>query len=310
MATGLLEMQAAYDEMLSSNEMVLGDIVENVSVEVRGETEVLLERDLLISTDLTDSAIDKVFLGESESMQIKNYISEIDRSDIVRGFVGHPNVVKEVVDPNPPIYSIGSHLYSSRPGCVEEDYFAGLNSANQTLAEVLKGQNYIEDALRHIAARLGLKYQRFGDGKGNEVQFGSLRMWGWGGTVDDGVNKFVALPHEDLWDISNRFPELEVANADNVYAAILCLSTGEDPSRTIIWDKVPTREDDLDPSKKHDYVFTPDMIKGVDSYSIQLHAGDLGIFPAHKIHAVAGSGERCTLSCFFHIHDGKLIFRT
>jgi hypothetical protein len=201
-------------------------------------------------------------------------------------------------------------LYSSRPGKVEEDYFAGLNDANAVLSEVLKGKNYIEDALRDIAHRLGLKYERFSDKKGNEVKYGSLRMWGWGGTVDDGVNKFVALPHEDKLDIANRFPELEVSKSDNVYAAILCLSTGTEPSRTIVWDKSPSNEDDLDPSKKHDYVFTPEMIKGEDSYSIQLHAGDLGIFPAHKIHAVAGSGERCTLSCFFHIMDGKLIFRT
>lgn len=311
MATNVLELQNVYDALLPNLDVGLKVKEEDVlRSETSSRVECMLGRDLLITNELTGLDIDKVFSGESESLQLKNVINEEERSDIVRAFVKHDDVEKEIVDPNPPIYSIGSHLYSARPGMVEEDYFAGLKKSNRVLSEILRGNDYLGKYMKQIANRLGLEFVRFGDGKGNNVEYGSLRMWGWGGTVDKGKDKFVALPHEDLLDISNRFPELEISKVNNVYAAILCLSTGDEPSRTVVWDKVPTLEDDLDPSKKKDYVFTPDMIEGVDSYGIQLHAGDLGIFPAHKIHAVVGDGERCTLSCFFHIHDGKLIFRT
>ncbi len=310
MATNVLELQNLYDSMLPELMVEESGKLDDIQSIVGKRSEVVLGEDVYLSNSVSGQMIDKVFLGNVESIHLKDYISKEERENIVRAFVEHPMVEKEIVDPNPPIYSIGSHLYSSRPGMVEEDYFSGLKKSNEVLSEILRGNNYIEDFLKNVAARLGLQYERFSDKKGNEVKYGSLRMWGWGGTVDEGENKFVALPHEDLLDISNRFPELDIAKADNVYAAILCLSSGEDPSRTIIWDKVPTREDDLDPEKKKDYVFTPDMIDGVSSYSLQLCPGDLGVFPAHKIHAVAGAGERCTLSCFFHIHEGKLIFRT
>lgn len=314
MATDILEIQRQYESLIPEMEIDgLSDSTE-VSSEVHNvsaSVEALLAKKLFISNCLDNSTIEEVFVSNaSESLQVKGYIDKSERDRIVKTFIGHPKVHKENVDPNPPMYSIGSHLYASRPGHIQEDYFDKMKEENEVLSEILKGKDYLANAISSIADRLGLKFEYFNDGNGNQLEYGSLRMWGWGGTADYNGDKFVAMPHEDLIDIANRFPELEVSQPDNVYAAILCLSAGDHPAKTVVWDKIPTVQDDLDPDKKKEYWFTYDMIEGVDSYAMQLHPGDLGIFPAHKIHAVVGDGERCTLGCFFHIHNGKVIMRT
>lgn len=313
MATNLLELQKAYEQMIPSFGIEDGECgeVSDLSNEVLEGVEGQLRKNLHITQNLSDKDIERIFVEKlSESIQIKEYIGKSERERIVSEFLEHPGVYKEVVDPNPPIYSIGPHLYSARPGHVQEDYFDNIAKENLVLDEILRGRDYLAEVISKVAETLGLEFEYFNDGNGQHMKYGALRMWGWGGVEKHDGDEFVAMPHEDLLDISNRFPELEVSKPDNVYAAILCLSTSENPSKTVVWDKIPTREDDLDPDKKKEYWFTYDMIEGVDSYAMQLHAGDFGIFPAHKIHAVIGGGERCTLGCFFHIHEGKVIMRT
>ena len=312
MATNLLELQEVYEvendlEKEGSLDTSLGDIKQDVFEQVNK----ISKNNLLIVDKLDKSELEKVFMQKLfESIQIKNFIGKEDRDRIVDTFINHNGVIKEEVFPNPPIYSIGPHLYSARPGFVQEDYFDTLANENQVLEEILLGRDYLAEVIKQVAESLGMEFEYFGDGKGKHMKFGALRMWGWGGVEEHNGEQFVAMPHEDLLDISNRFPELEVSKPDNVYAAILCLKTGVNPSKTVVWDKIPTREDDLNPDKKKEYWFTYDMIENVDSYAMQLHAGDFGIFPAHKIHAVTGGEERCTLGCFFHIHNGKVIMRT
>jgi hypothetical protein len=313
MATNVLELQKEYESLIPSMEIeeVPSSFCENVQKETSRSVEYELGKNLYITDKLDDESIARVFMKKlSESLQIKEYISKEERDRIVQAFREHPEIIKEDVYPNPPIYSIGSHLYSARPGCVEEDYFGNMAKENKVLGEILQGRDYLAEVISKVASTMGLEFEYFNDGKGNSLNYGALRMWGWGGVEEHNGDQFVAMPHEDLIDIANRFPELEVSKPDNVYAAILCLKTGANPSKTVVWDKIPTKEDDLDPDKKKEYWFTYDMIEGVDSYAMQLHAGDFGIFPAHKIHAVIGGDERCTLGCFFHIHDGKVIMRT
>lgn len=312
MATGLLEMQNLYDRLLPN----LGIKDDSLDVDIRDRMndssdksmEVVNSAPLNIVNVLSSEALEDLFMGKSESLQVKGYIDAEARSHIVDKFIVHPDIEIEEIDPSPPIYSVGKHLYSADPQNLDQDYFAGVGVSNRVLSEILDGADYLGNAIKKVADQLGLELEHFNDGKGNHVRFGSLRLWGGAGTVDVGDDKFLALPHEDLIDISSRFTDLEIADADNVYAMILCLSAEENAPRTVIWDKVPSQEENE--NDKHDYVFGPEMIAGADSYSIQLQPGDLGIFPAHKLHAVIGSGERCTLSCFFHIHNGKVIFRT
>lgn len=313
MAVNLVELQKEYESLIPDMEIecISSGEVNDVGVEVNRSVENELRKNLHIVDSLDREGIEHVFVKRfSESLQVKNFIDEGESSAIVESFRAHPDIIKEDVYPNPPIYSIGSHLYSSRPGYVQEDYFDKMEDENRVLGEILKGKDYLAGAISKVAESLGLEFEYFNDGNGKHLKYGALRMWGWGGVEEHNGDKFVAMPHEDLIDISNRFPELEVSKPDNVYAAILCLKTGENPSKTVVWDKIPTKADDLDPDKKKEYWFTYDMIEGVDSYAMQLHAGDFGIFPAHKIHAVIGGDERCTLGCFFHVHNGKVIMRT
>jgi hypothetical protein len=313
MATNVLDLQKEYESLIPS--MNIKEVSKSKCLglqdEVGRSVEYELGKNLYIVDELSSAAVERVFNEKlSESLQVKGYIGAADRKRIVESFKSHPDIIKEDVYPNPPIYSIGSHLYSARPGYVDEDYFGNMAKENKVLSEILKGRDYLAEAISKVADSMGLEFEYFNDGQGNCLKYGALRMWGWGGVEEHNGEKFVAMPHEDLIDIANRFPDLEVSKPDNVYAAILCLKTGDNPSKTVIWDKTPTKEDDLNPDKKKEYWFTYDMIEGVDSYAMQLHAGDFGIFPAHKIHAVIGGDERCTLGCFFHIHNGKVIMRT
>lgn len=236
-------------------------------------------------------------------------------------FAQHPETKKEGV--SPPIYSLGSHLYSAAEGETFSGYFKNIEQRNLAISSVLpEGHDPIVSFLKEACKvnNAEFEYLSFND---ESVRHGSLRLWGGGSRPAEDGRCYFAVPHEDYEETNADHALLEqIHDSDNVYSIILCIDAVDDKEpETIVWDKHLTLEEIRDPNNKHpwaSYGYSESILEGVESMLFRLKKGDAAIIPSHNVHAVVGfpGFRRCTYMAFFHLIKtesggfSKMIFRT
>jgi hypothetical protein len=258
--------------------------------------------------------------GALPALHIKNAVS-IQWCDLVSDrFTRHPATMKE--DVLPPIYSLGSHLYSCPTGESFSYYFQRIEQSNAAIAEILpNGWDPIVSFLKD-ACELGGSRFEYLSANGLSIRHGSFRTWGKdSGSTADGRCYFAA-PHEDYEETNNNHPLPQIYQSNNVFSIILCIDAVHDcEPETIVWNQRMTLDEISDPNVRHSwasYGYRESLFQDVDSMLIRLKKGDAAIIPAHNVHAVIGySGfQWCTYMAFFHLIEptptgfSKLVFRT
>ncbi len=235
-------------------------------------------------------------------------------------FAQHPATKREGV--TPPIYSMGSHLYSWPKGQTAA-YFRDIEARNAAIASVLPdGHDPIVAFLRDACAMSQAKLEYLSS-DGASVRHGALRRWGDGSRASQAERCYFAVPHEDYVETNADHGHLDqLRKADNVYSIILCIDAVADKEpETIVWNRRLTLDEVRDPGNRHpwaSYGYNETLLEGVDALSLRLKKGDAAIIPAHNVHSVVGfpGFRRCTYMAFFHFvgrRSGgfdKLIFRT
>lgn len=259
--------------------------------------------------------------GEFPALHMKNAIAPEWCDQVAEQFAGHPATKKEGV--SPPIYSLGSHLYSCAEGEAYSCYFRDLEQRNAAVANVLPHGHDPIVAFLQDSCELNDAQFEYLSYEGATVRHGALRLWGGGSKSSTDDRCYFAMPHEDYEETNANNPFLQqIHGTGNVYSIILCIDAieGYEPE-TIVWDRRITMDEIKDPANQHpwaSYGFNEALLDGVDAMLFQLKKGDAAIIPAHHIHAVIGfpGFQRCTYMAFFHFiktADGefsKIIFRT
>lgn len=259
--------------------------------------------------------------GTIPAIHMKNAVDSEWCDQVSERFAQHPATEKEGVVP--PIYSLGSHLYSCPKGEAVPCYFQNIEKMNTAMASVLpNGHDPIVSFLQE-ACELNNAQFEYLTLDGVSVRHGALRLWGEGSHSISDERCYFAAPHEDYEETNDNNPLLDqIYDSDNVYSIILCIDAVEDKEpETIVWDRRMTLDEINDPGNRHPYSsygYKESLLEGVDAMSIRLKKGDVAIMPTHKIHAVIGfSGfRRCSYMAFFHLRKtgskgfSKMIFRT
>jgi len=255
------------------------------------------------------------------ALHMKNAVDQEWCDEVSNRFKRHPATKKEGVIP--PIYSLGSHLYSCSKGEAFSCYFRDIEQMNSAISSVLPdGHDPIVSFLQD-ACELNNAQFEYLSCNGASVRHGTLRLWGEGLQPSTGSRCYFAVPHEDYEETNaNHSSFHQIYGSNNVYSIILCIDAVHDREpETIVWDRRMTLEEIHDPNNKHpwaSYGYKESMLEGVDAMSIRLKKGDAAIIPAHNIHAVIGfpGFRRCSYMAFFHLRKttstgfSKMIFRT
>lgn len=259
--------------------------------------------------------------GETPAIHIKNAVDQQWCRQVTERFIQHPATKSENV--TPPIYSLGSHLYSCPAGDEFSGYFRDVEQMNAAIASVLpEGYDPIVDFLQKACQLNGVHFEYLSC-NGASVRHGSLRLWGEGAEVSNDKLCYFAAPHEDYEETNAKHPALrQIYGSNNLYSIILCIDAVKDREpETLVWNRRMTLEEIRNPENKHawsSYGYNESIIKGIDAISIRLKKGDAAIIPAHNIHAVIGypGFRRCSYMAFFHLTQptptgfSKLVFRT
>lgn len=259
--------------------------------------------------------------GRVPALHMKKAINLDWCDQVSERFANHPATHKEGV--SPPIYSLGSHLYSCLKGEASSCYFQGIEQQNQAISHVLPNRYDPIVSFLRDACELNDAQFEYLSHEGATVRHGALRLWGGGSQASDRGRCYFAMPHEDYEETNDNNPLLhQIHGVDNVYSIIFCIDAveGHEPE-TIVWDRRITLDEINDPANHHpwaNYGFSESLLDGVDAMSFQLKKGDAAIIPAHHIHAVIGfpGFRRCTYMAFFHFVKtpsggfSKIIFRT
>jgi hypothetical protein len=257
--------------------------------------------------------------GKIPALHMKNAVDREWCKQVVDRFIHHPATKKE--DVMPPIYSLGSHLYSCPKGKFS-CYFDDIERMNLAISNVLPdGHDPIVSFLQD-ACELNNAQFEYLSYSGASVRHGTLRLWGEGSQPSSYSKCYFAAPHEDYEETNANHPLHQIYGSNNIYSIILCIDAVDDKEpETIVWNRRMTMEEIRDPNNKHawsSYGYNESILEGVDAMSLLLKKGDVAIIPAHNIHAVIGySGfRRCSYMAFFHIINttatgfSKMIFRT
>lgn len=259
--------------------------------------------------------------GETPALHMKNAVDREWCQQVAEQFVKHPATKREEV--TPPIYSLGSHLYSCPQGNEFPCYFRDIEQMNAAIESVLpEGHDPIVAFLQQ-ACELNNAQFEYLSCDGHSVRHGSLRLWGEGSQFSNDKPCYFAAPHEDYVETNANHPALhQICDVNNLYSIILCIDAVDDREpETLVWNRRMTLEEIRDPSNKHgwsSYGYKESIIEGIDAMSIRLKKGDAAIIPAHNVHAVIGypGFRRCTYMAFFHIiktpatNFAKMVFRT
>jgi|GEM_PF-1927953 len=283
-----------------------------------------------IIQDRSFDSIHKLAAGRVAGLQFKNVASIDWCQEVATRFIEHPETHRESVIPA--IFTLGKHLYACGSGETIQCYFNEMEDTNRVMKTIFPNQeDLLISFLKELATSNGLGFE-FLEAEGKSVQHGTLRLWGRKESADkqsdatsesENSLRFFANPHEDLKETNSDHPMLQqIQGCDNIYGVILCISAvpGHEP-RTVLWDKELNLSEIRDPKNKisgGSYGFTTALLEDSKVCAIKLLPGDLGIIPAHKVHAVVGydNAERCTLSGFIHFikdSDGrptKIVYRT
>jgi len=262
----------------------------------------------------------KIFSGSTAGLVIKDAVDDTWCDELNNAFIKHPSTKKEGVEP--PIYSLGSHLYACGSGTTVPCYFDTLEESNKAISEILpKGFDPLISSLKEACDFMACDFE-FLKHEGKEVRHGNLRLWGAGTSASPELSYF-ALPHEDYEETNSNHPMLEqIHGLGNIYSIILCTDAieGYEPE-TILWNGRLSLEQVLDPENRHDkgsYGFSETVLENFEATSIRLRKGDMGIIPAHNIHAVVGypGFARSTYMAFFQVEfdefgkPSRMVFRT
>lgn len=269
---------------------------------------------------LQPSVLKTVATKKSAAMHINNAVSHDWCDYVTKQFTAHHSTKKEGV--TPPIYSLGTHLYSCPKGESYASYFRDIEMYNQAIEDILpNGLDPIVVFLQKACALNGISFEYL---KQNDlsVRHGAIRLWGKdSGSSSDGRCYF-AVPHEDYEETNDHHPLPQIYQSNNVFSIVLCIDAieGKEPE-TIIWNRRMSLQEIRDPNNKHpwaSYGYRESLFEGVDAMLIRLKKGDAAIIPAHNVHAVVGypGFQRCTYMAFFHLIESspgnysKMIFRT
>ncbi len=279
--------------------------------------------------DQSFDTVHKLASGRVAGLQFKGVASQEWCDEVTRRFVDHPETHRESVVPL--IYTLGKHLYACGSGTAIQCYFDGLDDTNRVMKSILPNkQDLLIEFLRTMAKENGMEFE-FLEANGKRVEHGTLRLWGRKddpksesvASAEHSPLRYFANPHEDLKETNSDHPMLhQIQDCDNIYGVILCIQAhpGQEP-RTILWDRELTLAEMRDPQNKFksgSYGFATELLEDSSVCAIRLQPGDLGIIPAHKVHAVVGhdKAERCTLSGFIHFvkddtgRPTKIVYRT
>jgi hypothetical protein len=286
-----------------------------------------------VTTDNCLDSVHELVAGRIAALHFKGVVSTQWCDEVTERFKNHRDVHREGVEP--PIFTVGKHLYACGEGATIECYFKDLPKFNKIMDELLpKQEDPLIDFLARMAKENGMDFELL-KADGCCVEHGTLRLWGNASTNSKNTSQihgcrhaggdlvWFALPHEDLKETNASHPMLtQIQGTDNIYGVILCLQAvqGREP-RTILWNKELSLEQIKDPLNKSthgSYGFSEQLLQDAEVTAIKLEPGDIGIIPAHKVHAVVGHKDatRCSLSGFVHFikdADGKpikIVFRT
>jgi hypothetical protein len=269
---------------------------------------------------LQPALLTQVTRGKVLALHIKNAMGHEWCDQVTQRFAHHPATKKENV--TPPIYSLGTHLYSCPQGESFSGYFRDIEMSNAAIADVLpQGRDPIVSFLQDACELIDAKFEYLSLG-GFSVRHGTLRLWGKGSDSPSGGRCYFAVPHEDYEETNDRHRLPQIHQSNNVYSIVLCVDavSGREPE-TIVWNRRMTLEEIRDPNNRHlwaSYGYRESLLEGVDSILLRLRKGDAAIIPAHNVHAVVGypGFQRCTYMAFFHLINAtpsgfsKMIFRT
>ena len=259
--------------------------------------------------------------GKIAALHMRNAIDREWCDQVSDRFVRHPATKKEGV--SPPIYSLGSHLYSCPAGATESGYFRDIEQRNSAISSVLDGHDPIVSFLQDACGLHNAQFEYLSL-NGASVRHGVFRLWGGGSRSSAGGGRcYFAIPHEDYEETNDDHSLLDqIHGSNNVYSIIFCIEAVQDREpETIVWNRRITLEEIRDPNNKHpwaNYGYTEAMLEGVRAMSFRLKKGDAAIIPAHNIHAVIGfpGFPRCTYMAFCHFITttsggfSKIVFRT
>ena len=273
-----------------------------------------------VSEGLQPAMLTAVTGGVVPALLIKNALSQEWCDQVSERFTHHPATKKEGV--TPPIYSLGTHLYSCPKGESSEGYFRDIERNNAAIEDVLpNGVDPIVSFLQDACEQSGARFEYLSL-NGCSVRHGTLRLWGKDSVASGGGRCYFAVPHEDYEETNDHHPLPQIHQTNNVYSIVLCIDAIQDREpETIIWNRRMTLEEIRDPNNRHpwaSYGYRESLLDGVDSMLMRLKKGDAAIIPAHNVHAVVGypGFQRCTYMAFFHLINAtssgfsKMIFRT
>lgn len=262
-------------------------------------------------------------LGTEKALAIhmRNAVDQNWCEHVTERFMRHPATKSENV--SPPLYSLGSHLYSCRSGDELSGYFQIVDGMNAAIKSVLpEGHDPIVAFLQE-ACKLNNAEFEFLSCNGISVEHGSLRLWGSGIQDSNEGRYYFAAPHEDYVETNANHPALhQIYGLDTLYSIILCIDAAEDREpETLVWNRRMSLEEIKNPENKHawaSYGYNESIIEGIDSLLIRLKKGDVAIIPAHNVHAVIGypGFQRCSYMAFFHLVKNtptgfsRMVFRT
>lgn len=273
-----------------------------------------------VTEGLQPAIVARLADGDVPALLMRGAVSPAWCDEVSDRFAQHSATRREAV--MPPIYSLGSHLYSCPAGEAYTCYFRGIEESNAAISSVLPGgHDPIVSFLREACRLAGAQFAYLSH-EGVSVRHGTLRRWGDDPGAPSGGRSYFAVPHEDFEETRAKHPFPDLSEADNVYSIALCIDVVEDKEpETIIWDRRLTLAEVRDPDNQHpwaSYGYKESLLDGVDAMSFRLKKGDVAILPAHNVHAVVGfpGFRRCTYMAFFHLvktaQGGftKMIFRT
>jgi hypothetical protein len=269
---------------------------------------------------LQPAILTAVTSGKVPALHIKNAMSQEWCDQVSMRFADHPATKKEGV--TPPIYSLGTHLYSCPKGQSISSYLGDIERSNEAIADVLPNRNDPIVTFLQKACELNNAKFEYLSHAGFSVRHGTLRLWGKDSVASSGGRCYFAVPHEDYEETNDLHPLPQIHQSNNVYSIVLCIDAIQDREpETIVWNRRMTLEEIRDPQNKHpwaSYGYRESFLDGVDCMLMRLKKGDAAIIPAHNVHAVIGypGFKRCTYMAFFHLINptpsgfSKMIFRT
>jgi len=258
-----------------------------------------------VTEGLQPAMLTAVTSGKVSALHIENAMGHEWCDQVSERFTYHPATKKEGV--TPPIFSLGTHLYSCPKGMSSSLFFRDIEQSNTAIEDVLpNGIDPIVSFLQDACELNGAKFEYLSHNDFS-IRHGTLRLWGKDSGTSSGGRCYFAVPHEDYEETNDHHPLPQIHQANNVYSIVLCIDAIPDREpETIVWNRRMTLEEIRNPENKHpwaSYGYRESFLEGLDGMLIRLKKGDAAIIPAHNVHAVVGypGFQRCTYMAFFHL---------